>query len=188
MRKYIGGATFIGVSILWAIWFSYLAPDLKSPTESIPHNYYHPEVWSHDTIIIDTVEVIEEDGIRWYTLDTLVSAIMFIESSYNDSAYRADEDAVGCLQIRKCMVNDVNRILKRQKLDLRFTYSSSSQCVCLTAVIPLNRLDCQRRHATGLRHNCPLYLLYVLEIPISRRMVLIRHSIRQGVWVVRGAM
>ena len=124
MRKYIGGVTFIGVSILWAIWFSYLAPDLKSPTESIPHNYYHPEVWSHDTIIIDTVEVIEEDGIRWYTLDTLVSAIMFIESSYNDSAYRADEDAVGCLQIRKCMVNDVNRILKRQKLDLRFTYSS----------------------------------------------------------------
>ena len=70
------------------------------------------------------MEVIEEDGIRWYTLDTLVSAIMFIESSYNDSAYRADEDAVGCLQIRKCMVNDVNRILKRQKLDLRFTYSS----------------------------------------------------------------
>ena len=124
MKKYIGGVTFIGVSILWVIWFSYLSPDPKPPTEGIPHNYYHPEVWSHDTIIIDTVEVIEEDGIRWYTLDTLVSAIMFIESSYNDSAYRADEDAVGCLQIRKCMVNDVNRILKRQKLDLRFTYSS----------------------------------------------------------------
>ena len=124
MKKYIGGVTFIGVSILWVIWFSYLSPDPKPPTEGIPHNYYHPEVWSHDTIIIDTVEVIEEDGIRWYKLDTLVSAIMFIESSYNDSAYRADEDAVGCLQIRKCMVNDVNRILKRQKSDLKFTYSS----------------------------------------------------------------
>ena len=114
MRKYIGGATFIGVSILWVIWFSYLAPDIKPPTEGIPHNYYHPEVWSYDTIFIDTVEVI----------DTLVLAIMFVESSYNDSAYRADEDAVGCLQIRKCMVNDVNRILKRQKSTLRFTYSS----------------------------------------------------------------
>jgi len=56
--------------------------------------------------------------------DTILSAIMFIESSYNDSAYRADEDAVGCLQIRKCMVDDVNRILKRQKLTLRFTYNS----------------------------------------------------------------
>ena len=54
----------------------------------------------------------------------LLSAIMFVESSYNDSAYVASEDAVGCLQIRKCMVNDVNRILKRQKSPLRFTYNS----------------------------------------------------------------
>jgi len=52
----------------------------------------------------------------------LLSAIMFVESSYNDSAYNSYEDAVGCLQIRKTMVNDVNRILRRQKSDLRFTY------------------------------------------------------------------
>ena len=52
----------------------------------------------------------------------LLSAIMFVESSYNDSAYAANEDAVGCLQIRKCMVKDVNRILRRQKSELRFTY------------------------------------------------------------------
>ena len=52
----------------------------------------------------------------------LLSAIMFVESSYNDSAYHKGEDAVGCLQIRKCMVNDVNRILCRQKSDLKFTY------------------------------------------------------------------
>jgi len=54
----------------------------------------------------------------------ILGAIIFVESSYNDSAYRADEDAVGCLQIRKCMVDDVNRILKRQKSTLRFTYNS----------------------------------------------------------------
>ena len=52
----------------------------------------------------------------------LLSAIMFVESSHNDSAYNSNEDAVGCLQIRQCMVNDVNRILRRQKSDLRFTY------------------------------------------------------------------
>ena len=52
----------------------------------------------------------------------LLSAIMFVESSYNDSAYVASEDAVGCLQIRKCMVKDVNRILRRQKSPLSFTY------------------------------------------------------------------
>ena len=53
----------------------------------------------------------------------LLSAIMFVESSYDDLAYNAYEDAVGCLQIRKCMVDDVNRILKLKKLHKRFTYN-----------------------------------------------------------------
>tara|TARA_R100000995_G_C3445832_1_gene105614 strand:+ start:221 stop:841 length:621 start_codon:yes stop_codon:yes gene_type:complete len=55
---------------------------------------------------------------------SLLNAIIFVESCNNDSAYRASEDAVGCLQIRKCMVDDVNRILKRQKSTLKFTYNS----------------------------------------------------------------
>ena len=38
----------------------------------------------------------------------LLASIMFVESSYNDSAYNVSEDAVGCLQIRQCMVDDVN--------------------------------------------------------------------------------
>ena len=54
----------------------------------------------------------------------LLSAIIYVESSNNDSAYHKGEDAVGCLQIRQCMVNDVNRILKRQNSNLRFTYNS----------------------------------------------------------------
>ena len=53
----------------------------------------------------------------------LLSALMFVESSYDDSAYNASEDAVGCLQIRKCMVNDVNRILRKQNSSLRFSYN-----------------------------------------------------------------
>lgn len=52
----------------------------------------------------------------------LLSAIIHVESSNNDSAYNSYEDAVGCLQIRKCMVDDVNRILRRQKSDIRFSY------------------------------------------------------------------
>jgi len=52
----------------------------------------------------------------------LLSAIMFVESSNNDSAYHKGEDAVGCLQIRKCMVDDVNRILRRQKSTKRYSY------------------------------------------------------------------
>ena len=53
----------------------------------------------------------------------LLSAIIHVESGNNDSAYNSYEDAVGCLQIRKCMVDDVNRILFRQKSDLKFSYS-----------------------------------------------------------------
>jgi len=52
----------------------------------------------------------------------LLSAIIHVESRGNDSAYNASEDAVGCLQIRKCMVDDVNRILKRQGKNNRFYY------------------------------------------------------------------
>ena len=52
----------------------------------------------------------------------LLSAIMFIESSNDDSAHNISEDAVGCLQIRKCMVDDVNRILNINDSYQRFTY------------------------------------------------------------------
>ena len=44
----------------------------------------------------------------------ILSAIMFVESSYDNFAYNPNEDAVGCLQIRRCMVDDINRILKRK--------------------------------------------------------------------------
>ena len=52
----------------------------------------------------------------------LLSAIIHVESSNNDSAYHKGEDAVGCLQIRQCMVDDVNRILRRQKSTKTYSY------------------------------------------------------------------
>jgi len=76
--------------------------------------------------------VLEIDTLQWenqiwdFNLSNntvhLLSAIIHVESSNNDSAYNSYEDAVGCLQIRRTMVNDVNRILRRQKSDLRFSY------------------------------------------------------------------
>ncbi len=68
---------------------------------------WESEIWDHNTTYNET---------------HLLSAIIHVESSNNDSAYHKGEDAVGCLQIRQCMVNDVNRILKRQKSDKRYTY------------------------------------------------------------------
>ena len=52
----------------------------------------------------------------------ILDALMYVESSNNDSAYNASEDAVGCLQIRQTMVDDVNRILRKRKSPVRFTY------------------------------------------------------------------
>jgi len=124
MKKYIGGVAFIGFTVAFVIGFSYLLPKPNQPTEGIPHNYYHPDVWGHDTIIQDTIQIEDDVELEMNCGDTvdLLSAIMFVESSYNDSAYCKHEDAVGCLQIRQTMVNDINRILKRRKLTLRFTY------------------------------------------------------------------
>ena len=68
---------------------------------------WETQIWDHNTTYNET---------------HLLSAIIHVESSGRDSAYHKGEDAVGCLQIRKCMVNDVNRILKRQKSDKRYAY------------------------------------------------------------------
>jgi len=54
--------------------------------------------------------------------DRIINALIQIESSGNDNAYTASEDAVGCLQIRRTMVKDVNRILKRQGNEQRYEF------------------------------------------------------------------
>ena len=76
--------------------------------------------------------ILEIDTLKWdrsifdfdikFNGKSLLSSIMYIESSYNDSAYNKSEDAVGCLQIRRCMVDDVNRILKRKGSYIRYEY------------------------------------------------------------------
>jgi len=79
-----------------------------------------------DSLKLEIDTLIWEQEIWYYNINNttdLLSAIMFVESNNNDSAYASNEDAVGCLQIRKCMVKDVNRILRRQKSNLSFSYS-----------------------------------------------------------------
>ena len=56
------------------------------------------------------------------TVDEIINAIISVESGDNDSAYNAGEDAVGCMQIRQTMVDDVNRILKRQGFEFQYVY------------------------------------------------------------------
>jgi len=72
-----------------------------------------------DTLIWDS-QIWDQNIINSAT--HLLSAIIHVESSNNDSAYHKGEDAVGCLQIRQTMVDDVNRILRRQGEIKRFHY------------------------------------------------------------------
>ena len=85
----------------------------------------------HKQFQIDSLRL-EMDTLEWeneiydynkeHDTNHLLSALMFVESGNNDSAHAIGEDAVGVLQIRKTMVDDVNRILKRQGKDYKFTY------------------------------------------------------------------
>ena len=52
----------------------------------------------------------------------LINALINVESANNDNAYRSCEGAAGALQIRRTMVRDVNRILRRQKSNQQYTY------------------------------------------------------------------
>jgi len=54
--------------------------------------------------------------------ERIINALIQIESGGNDDAYCVEEDAVGALQIRRTMVRDVNRILKRQGAETRYEY------------------------------------------------------------------
>ena len=78
------------------------------------HHKIHSPV-SLDQKILTQVESPDYDS-------TMVKALIMIESSGNDNAHRKSEDAVGCLQIRRTMVRDINRILKRQGSSKRFKF------------------------------------------------------------------
>ena len=41
---------FIGLTLCF-IWAMTFLPEPQPPTEGIPHNYYHPDVWGYDTIL-----------------------------------------------------------------------------------------------------------------------------------------
>jgi len=126
--------------IFWILFFTGFVWAFLGLKNSINQDKLNKELKTQNTIDslqhhIDSLQCVNDSLVEQYQLFDIIiepvnnmmdiiNAIMEVESSNNDSAYNAYEDAVGCLQIRKTMVNDVNRILKRQKSDLRFTYNS----------------------------------------------------------------
>ena len=52
-------------------------------------------------------------------IDTLLNAVMAVESNFDSMAYNAKENAAGVLQIRPIMVREVNRLLGEDKYTLK---------------------------------------------------------------------
>tara|TARA_R110000737_G_scaffold17576_2_gene35369 strand:+ start:144 stop:677 length:534 start_codon:yes stop_codon:yes gene_type:complete len=115
-------------TIFLMVVMAFLFGSILSRIETIEQLEFQLEekTYTIDSLIHEIDTLIWENEVWAHNIENntthLLSAIIYVESSNNDSAYHPGENAVGCLQIRQCMVNDVNRILKRQKSDLRFKY------------------------------------------------------------------
>jgi hypothetical protein len=59
---------------------------------------------------------------------SLIDALILVESSGRENAYNKKENACGCLQIRPIMVREVNRILRKQNIEQRFTKEDRWDC------------------------------------------------------------
>ena len=59
------------------------------------------------------------------SIDTLLNAVMAVESNFDTMAYNSKEDAAGCLQIRPIMVREVNRLLGENKYTLKDRWSKA---------------------------------------------------------------
>ena len=75
----------------------------------------------NSNIEVDRVETLKAES-------NLLNAIIHVESGGDPTKHAKSEDAVGCLQIRKIMIRDVNRILRKQKNKKRYRYKDRWDC------------------------------------------------------------
>jgi uncharacterized coiled-coil protein SlyX len=118
--------TFLWIAIIFlsAVYFTSTLVHYEKRIEALEceiedqENYIDSLIQCIDTLQWENqiFDQIEQDA------TFLLSALIMVESRDNDSAHAVGEDAVGCLQIRKTMVDDVNRILARQGKNYKFTY------------------------------------------------------------------
>ena len=123
--KYTIFTVLIALNIIYIIKICNQNLELKGATFEYKEQIDNLESEIDSLILeIDTLIIENElwDGIQTQAND-LLSAIIMVESRNNDSAHAVGEDAVGVLQIRKVMVDDVNRILKRKGINKTYTYN-----------------------------------------------------------------
>ena len=73
-------------------------------------------------------------------IDSLIEAVIYVESRGDSMAYNKSEDAVGVLQIRPIMVREVNRLLGFDKYTLKDRWSVSKSKEMFN-IVRLNTTD-----------------------------------------------
>ena len=102
--------------------------------------------------------------VKTITDKELINALINVESADNDNAYRSCEGAAGALQIRRTMVRDVNRILRRQKSNQQYTYEDrwnrqksiemfNIYCNHYNLVTPEEKARCWNGGPKGMQNN-----------------------------------
>lgn len=92
----------------------YVGSDVSSKTLTIQTE----EVQKTDSVLVVREEVVPPKPLA---IDTLLIAMMWVESRFDSTAYAKNESAVGVLQIRPIMVREVNRVLKKMDKPQRYT-------------------------------------------------------------------
>lgn len=77
-------------------------------------DYNNDNYYTYD----DYLDMIEEDE-KIKKLDSIWMVICYVESSFDEMAYNESELAVGIIQIRPIMVDEINLILGKNKYNLK---------------------------------------------------------------------
>ena len=67
-------------------------------------------------------------------IDTLLMAVMAVESNFDTMAYNSKENAAGVLQIRPIMVREVNRLLGENKYTLKDRWNKAKSIEMLNVI------------------------------------------------------
>lgn len=92
---------------------------LSSSVHNPKHNFKEIDRLPIKEITIEKLEIKVKPIVR--DLEDLIEAMVWVESEGNPTAYAKRENAAGVLQIRPIMVNEVNRILNKNKDDRFYT-------------------------------------------------------------------
>tara|TARA_R100001126_G_C4855395_1_gene164353 strand:- start:467 stop:1057 length:591 start_codon:yes stop_codon:yes gene_type:complete len=126
--------TFLGIACIFltSVWVTFLIVDYEKKIENLEceiellnteievSKNYNDSISIQLNELKERYKLFETDPVREFI--DIMNAIIEVESRGNDSAYAPGEDAAGAFQIRKVMVDDINRILKRNNSLYRYTY------------------------------------------------------------------